>query len=215
MLFVGAVEVNTPAQGALRRFTQWPRIEHPAFQLRGAHFTTELLPSNFSKISFMEHSTKKTVISAKEQNLNKKWLNLHATYFSNTFNTAWESCTQTAAEGKGLYFTWQQRLRLALPCACSIRFSILAFCTLLVSVTSGTPISACLGRGPPAVVVVNAALVASLWPHPLPSTRLNWPQVSCYKSSARPTGESNPVYQVQWCVFSPPFTFINFLELFS
>jgi len=38
------VEVNALAQGALRQFTQWPWIEHPTFQLRGGHFTTELLP---------------------------------------------------------------------------------------------------------------------------------------------------------------------------
>ena len=30
------------AQGWLRRFNQWPRIEHPTFQLRGAHSTTAL-----------------------------------------------------------------------------------------------------------------------------------------------------------------------------
>jgi len=43
VLFAGAVEVNAPAQGALRRFTQWPWVEHPTFQLEGAHFTTELM----------------------------------------------------------------------------------------------------------------------------------------------------------------------------
>jgi len=42
MLLTGAVEVNAVAQGALRRFTQWPWIEHPTFQLRGGHYTTEL-----------------------------------------------------------------------------------------------------------------------------------------------------------------------------
>ena len=35
--------VNTLAQGVLRLFTQWPWIEHPTFQLRGGHFTTELV----------------------------------------------------------------------------------------------------------------------------------------------------------------------------
>jgi len=35
--------VNPLAQGALRRFTQWPWVEYQTFQLRG-QFTTELLP---------------------------------------------------------------------------------------------------------------------------------------------------------------------------
>ena len=34
MLFVGAVAVNAFAQGALRRFPQWPWIEHPTFGKR-------------------------------------------------------------------------------------------------------------------------------------------------------------------------------------
>jgi len=42
VLHAGAVEVNALAQGALRQFTQCLRIEHPTFQLRGGHFTTEL-----------------------------------------------------------------------------------------------------------------------------------------------------------------------------
>ena len=37
MLFVEAVEVNALAEGALRRVTQWPWIEHPTFRLRGGH----------------------------------------------------------------------------------------------------------------------------------------------------------------------------------
>jgi len=43
MLFVGAVAVNALAQAALRRFTQWPCIEHPTFQLDGGHYTNELI----------------------------------------------------------------------------------------------------------------------------------------------------------------------------
>ena len=43
LLLSVAVEVNALAQGALRRFTQWWWIEHPTFQLRGGHFTTELM----------------------------------------------------------------------------------------------------------------------------------------------------------------------------
>jgi len=35
-----AVEVNDLYQEALQRFTQWPWIEHPTFQLRGRHSTT-------------------------------------------------------------------------------------------------------------------------------------------------------------------------------
>jgi len=38
--------VNTLAQLALRRFTQWPWINLPTFKLRGGHFTTQLLPSS-------------------------------------------------------------------------------------------------------------------------------------------------------------------------
>jgi len=37
MLFAGAVEVNALAQGALRRFTQWPWIEHQTFRLWTLH----------------------------------------------------------------------------------------------------------------------------------------------------------------------------------
>jgi len=44
VLLAGVVEVNALAQGALRQFTQWLRIEHPTFQLIGGRFTTELLP---------------------------------------------------------------------------------------------------------------------------------------------------------------------------
>jgi len=44
VLLAGAVEVNALAQGTLRQFTQWLWIEHPTFQLRGGHFTVELLP---------------------------------------------------------------------------------------------------------------------------------------------------------------------------
>jgi len=36
--------VIAPAQGALRRFTQWPSIEHSTFRLTCGHFTAELLP---------------------------------------------------------------------------------------------------------------------------------------------------------------------------
>jgi len=43
MLCVGAVAVNALAQGALRRLTQWLRIEHPTFQLGGGHSTTEMI----------------------------------------------------------------------------------------------------------------------------------------------------------------------------
>jgi len=44
VLLAGAVEVNALPQGVLHQFTQWVFIEHPTFQLRGGHFTTELLP---------------------------------------------------------------------------------------------------------------------------------------------------------------------------
>jgi len=43
-LLPGRFWVNTLAQGVLRQFTQWPWKEHPTFQLRGGHFTTELVP---------------------------------------------------------------------------------------------------------------------------------------------------------------------------
>jgi len=43
MLFVETVGVNVLAQGALRRFTQGQWMEHPTFQLRGGHSTTELI----------------------------------------------------------------------------------------------------------------------------------------------------------------------------
>jgi len=39
MMLLGAVEANALA---LRRSTQWPLVEHPTFQLRGGHSTTEL-----------------------------------------------------------------------------------------------------------------------------------------------------------------------------
>ena len=42
---LGRFWVNILAQGVLRKFTQWPWIEHPSFQLRGGHFTTELMPT--------------------------------------------------------------------------------------------------------------------------------------------------------------------------
>jgi len=48
MLFVAVVEVNAFAQGALRRFTQWPWIEYPTFQSGGGHSTTELIAALFS-----------------------------------------------------------------------------------------------------------------------------------------------------------------------
>jgi len=43
VFLAGAVEANVLAQGALRQLNQWLWIEHPAFQLRSGHFTTELL----------------------------------------------------------------------------------------------------------------------------------------------------------------------------
>jgi len=43
MFFVGTVEVNALALGALRPVTQWPWVEHPTFQLSGGHSTTELV----------------------------------------------------------------------------------------------------------------------------------------------------------------------------
>jgi len=54
--FLVTVEVNTLAQGALRQFTQWLWIEHPTFQLRGEHFSTEVLLFTilFNKKSWME-----------------------------------------------------------------------------------------------------------------------------------------------------------------
>ena len=39
----GRFWVNTLAQGVLRQFTQWPWIEHVTCQLRGGHFTTEIV----------------------------------------------------------------------------------------------------------------------------------------------------------------------------
>ena len=44
----GRFWVNTLAQGVLRQFTQWTWIEHPTFQLRGGHFTTELVPTSIT-----------------------------------------------------------------------------------------------------------------------------------------------------------------------
>ena len=44
LLLAEAVEVNALAQETLRRFTQWPRVEHQTFQLRGGHSTTGLSP---------------------------------------------------------------------------------------------------------------------------------------------------------------------------
>jgi len=43
--------MNTLAQGALQRFTQRPWIDHPTFQLRGGHSTTELSPPRCSVFS--------------------------------------------------------------------------------------------------------------------------------------------------------------------
>ena len=40
MLFVGAVAVNAVAQGALRRFTLWPGIEHPTIGSEGGQSTS-------------------------------------------------------------------------------------------------------------------------------------------------------------------------------
>ena len=45
ILLVRTVEVNGLLQGALRWFTQWPRIEHPTFVLGGGHTITELWQS--------------------------------------------------------------------------------------------------------------------------------------------------------------------------
>ena len=45
LLLAGAVEVNALSQVALRRFIQWPWIEHPTVQFRGGRLITELLPS--------------------------------------------------------------------------------------------------------------------------------------------------------------------------
>jgi len=36
--------MNPLAQERCGNFTQWSWIKHPTFQLRGGHFTTELLP---------------------------------------------------------------------------------------------------------------------------------------------------------------------------
>jgi len=49
---VGTIEVNAPAQGALRQFPQWPWIEKPTFQLGGRHFNTEPLPHKNIYIDF-------------------------------------------------------------------------------------------------------------------------------------------------------------------
>jgi len=43
LFLVGAFEVNALAQGALRRFIQWPWVEHPTYQF-GGHSATELSP---------------------------------------------------------------------------------------------------------------------------------------------------------------------------
>jgi len=53
MLFVGAVAVNALAQAALRRVSHWPWIEHPTFQLRGGHSTTDVPPPTLSHIRFL------------------------------------------------------------------------------------------------------------------------------------------------------------------
>jgi len=44
-VFVGAVAVNAFDQGALRRFTHWPWIKYPTFQLGGGQSTTEVIVS--------------------------------------------------------------------------------------------------------------------------------------------------------------------------
>jgi len=43
MLFVRTVKVNALAQAVLQQVTHCPWIKHPNFQLRGGHFTTELI----------------------------------------------------------------------------------------------------------------------------------------------------------------------------
>jgi len=42
LCFSSGVALKGVAQGALRRVTQWPWIEHPTFQLRGGHSTTDI-----------------------------------------------------------------------------------------------------------------------------------------------------------------------------
>ena len=42
MLLTGVAQMSAVAQGALRKFTQWPWIEHPTFQSRGRHTISEL-----------------------------------------------------------------------------------------------------------------------------------------------------------------------------
>jgi len=42
MLLTGVAQVSAVAQGAPRKFTQWPWIEYPTFQLRGGHTISEL-----------------------------------------------------------------------------------------------------------------------------------------------------------------------------
>jgi len=53
LLLAGAVEVNPLAYGALRQFTQWSWFKHPTFQLRGGHFTTELLVATYIYLPFI------------------------------------------------------------------------------------------------------------------------------------------------------------------
>jgi len=85
MLLTGAIEVNAVAQGAWRRFTQWPWIEHPTFQLTGGHYITEL--------SLPQRNVRRAQVSAVrwccdvplgrywETNDRRKWMKLALTIY--------------------------------------------------------------------------------------------------------------------------------------
>ena len=57
MFLAGAVAVNAFAQGALRQFTQWLRIEHPTFQLDGRSTTELIAAQRYDLSSILEMIT--------------------------------------------------------------------------------------------------------------------------------------------------------------
>ena len=56
VFLAGAIDVNALAQGALRQFTQWLWMDHPTFQLRGRHLSTELLPPQSRLVYYKGHT---------------------------------------------------------------------------------------------------------------------------------------------------------------
>jgi len=64
---LGVVEVNAIAQGMLQRFTQWPWIEHPTFQMRSGPSITELSPPTFYCNKNLKWCTKALSLRSHEQ----------------------------------------------------------------------------------------------------------------------------------------------------